>query len=274
MSEPRRDRFLSTVGEDVEDLSRVAPAQPWVSAGPTLSRDGFELLRRSAARDLRVRRLGAAEVAQLDRLVAAGLLDAKGRLTDPGQWVAATLAQPQGEVHVDAAVGRIPFSFRASLRGDHAVVVATASPRPWSGADPDAEQVPASADTLTVDDVPLGYLPVALARWVGLGPAWSLATEPELLPESLVTARLEDPDVPAPAEADVVLREVWRQPWFLWTLQTTAAPHGLVVVHAGDRGCYATVSTPEPGVVAFRAIASYDVWLRLLELVAGATVTG
>jgi hypothetical protein len=245
MSEPRRDPFLATLGEDVEDLSRVAPAQAWASAGPTLSREGFELLRRSAAGDLRVRRLGTGEVAQLDRLVEAGLLDAKGRLTDPGLRVAGTLAQPQGKVHVEAAVGRIPFSFQASLRGDHAVVVATASPRPWSGSDPDAEQV-------------------------GLGPAWSLATEPELLPESVVTARLEDPDVPAPAGADAVLREVWRQPWYLWTLRTTASQHGLVVVHAGDRGCYAMAGGPEPGVVAFRALSSYDVWLRLHELVAEA----
>jgi len=29
-------------------------------------------------------------------------------------------------------------------------------------------------------------------------------------------------------------------------------------------------SGPEPGVVAFRAISSYDVWLRLQELVAEA----
>jgi hypothetical protein len=267
MSEPRRDPFLATLGEDVEDLSRVAPAQAWASAGPTLSRAGFELLRRSAAGDLRVRRLGAGEVAQLDRLVAAGLLDTNGRLTDPGLRVAGTLAQPQGMVHVDAAVGRIPFSFQASLHGDHAVVVATASPQPWSGSDPDAEQVLALADALTIDDVPVGYLPVAVARWVGLGPAWSLATEPELLPEALVAARLEDPEVPAPAEADPLLREVWRQPWYLWTLRTTASQHGLVVVHAGDRGCYAMASAPEPGVVAFRAISSYDVWLRLHELV-------
>ena len=269
MSEPRRDPFLTALGEDVEDLSRVAPAQAWASAGPTLSREGFELLRRSAAGDLRVRGLDAGEVGQLDRLVAAGLLDAKGRLTDSGLRISGTLAQPQGQLHVDAAVGRIPFSFQAFLRGDHAVVVATASPHPWSVSDPDAQQV-ALADTLTIDDVPVGYLPVALARWVGLGPAWSLGTEPEGLPESLVTARLEDPDVPAPADADPLLRAVWRQPWFLWTLRTTASQHGLVVVHAGNRGCYALASTPEPGVVALRAIASYDVWLRLLELVAQA----
>ena len=62
-------------------------------------------------------------------------------------------------MHVDAAVGRIPFSCQAFLRGDHAVVVATASPQPWSGSDPDAEQVVALADTVTIDDVPVGYLP-------------------------------------------------------------------------------------------------------------------
>ena len=55
-----------------------------------------------------------------------------------------------------------------------------------------------------------------------------------------------------------------------WTLRTTASQHGLVVVHAGDRGCYAMASGPEPGAVAFRAISSYDVWLRLQELVAEA----
>ena len=84
---------------------------------------------------------------------------AKGRLTDPGLPFSGTLAQPQGQVHVDAAVGRIPFSCQAFLRGDHAVVVATASPQPWSGSDPDAEQVVALADTVTIDDVPVGYLP-------------------------------------------------------------------------------------------------------------------
>ncbi len=159
MSEPRRDPFLTTLGDDVEDLSRVAPAQARASAGSTLSREGFELLRRSAAGDRRVRGLGAGEVGQLDRLVAAGLLDAKGRLTDPGLRVTGTLAQPQGQLHVDAAVGRISFSCQAFLRGDHAVVVGTASPQPWSGSDPDAEQVVALADTVTIDDVPVGYLP-------------------------------------------------------------------------------------------------------------------
>ena len=47
-------------------------------------------------------------------------------------------------------------------------------------------------------------------------------------------------------------------------------PARLVVVHAGDRGCCAMASAPEPGVVAFRATASYDVWLRRQELVAEA----
>ena len=35
--------------------------------------------------------------------------------------------------------------------------MATASPQPWSGSDPDAEQVVALADTVTIDDVPVGY---------------------------------------------------------------------------------------------------------------------
>ena len=276
---PALDPYLSSVGEPLEDLSRIAASQPFRSAGPSLDRADVEALV-TLDRTLRLRRTAPAG------LVAAGLVDERGRLTDDGRTVTAALTSPTGRLRVESARGSTPLVLDVYLRSGWALVLSTASPAALT-APPRGEDIVTTATGLGLDYVDVAQVPTMIASWVGLAPAWSLATSPQDLPESLVRRRVDDPGTPPPASADANLRHAWEQPWFLWTLQAASSPTGRVLVNAGRAGHFAlTQPTGAPGAdagagsgtddertVGFRAAPSASLWRDLVRLVAEAAGT-
>jgi hypothetical protein len=84
------------------------------------------------------------------------------------------------------------------------------------------------------------------------------------VPISLVMSRLVDPTVPAPIGVDTT---TWQQPWFLWTLRSSATDSGLVMIDADTSGQCAVMETDDAQVTRFAPLSSYDVWLTLNWLV-------
>ena len=70
--------------------------------------------------------------------------------------------------------------------------------------------------------------------------------------------------MPPPAGADAT---AWEQPWFLWTLRSSATDSGLVMVDTGDAGQCAVMETADEKTTRFAPLSSYNVWLTLNWLV-------
>jgi hypothetical protein len=249
---PRLDPYLADDG--LEDLSRIGPSQPFASDGP-----------RIAGVDVDV--LAAAVAGPQDdppaALVAAGLLDADGALTPEGTAVARVLAAPTGRVRVESGRGRAPLTLDVYARDGVAVAVATASPASLVEA-PHGDDLLAAATSVQLDMLDTAAVPGLVAAWVGLAPAWSLATEPAELPEELVTTRVDAPEVPPPPGADAHLRHVWDQPWTLWTLRSGTGD-GVAYVNAGRCGQLA-LTAAEGDAVGLAAVPSAQVWSTLVAV--------
>src|SRR5690606_32668051 len=111
---------------------------------------------------------------------------------------------------VEATCGLAPFTFDAYSAGDRTVVLAGVSPVGWAGSRAPGADIAMMAQRVWVDTRPTSVLPLELARWLGLRPAWSLAVSPATLPLATLTARVDDPDTPVPEGADVRLQRAWR----------------------------------------------------------------
>lgn len=260
MTLPALDPYLDSIGEPLEDLGRVGPSQPFQSAGPAVDRADLEALVRLGRSDLD-------PAAAPPALRSAELVDDEGVLTDGGRAVFSALSAPLGHLRVESARGSTPLVLDVYLRSGWALVLATRSPASLPAA-PKGDAIVAAATQLRLDYVDAAQVPVTVASWVGLAPAWSLGTSPEDLPERDILARVDDPRALPPAGADAHLRHAWEQPWFLWTLQAVHLTHGRVMVNAGRAGHFAlTQGTGD--LVGFRPVPSAAVWLDLVTLVAG-----
>lgn len=273
--EPRRNPFLAELGEDLEDLSGFAGEDPWSPAGPEIGRPGLDLLVRAANDQLETRHLDESGRQALARMTAVGLLDERGGLTDDGHHVVGVMRRADHHVRVEATCGLAPFTFDAYSAGDRTVVLAGVSPVGWAGSRAPGADIAMMAQRVWVDTMPTSVLPLELARWLGLRPAWSLAVSPATLPLATLTARVDDPDTPVPEGADVRLQRAWREPWFLWSIRTAAGPTaaseppGTVGVNAGDAGFFLLSATEDQESAALQAWPSEAVWGRLLTLCLG-----
>jgi hypothetical protein len=269
--EPRRDPFLAELGEDLEDLSGFAGQDPWTPVGPEVGRAGLDLLVRAANGRLASRGLDEQEQQALARMTEVDLLDRKGRLTDDGNHVVEVMRRAGHHLRVEATCGMAPFTLDAYSAGDRTVVLATVSPVGWAGQPAAGTDIAAMAQRVWVETMPTATLPLELARWLGLRPAWSLATSPETLPMATLTAKVDDPSTPVPDRADVRLRRAWEQPWFLWSVRVTggdgaAEPSGAAGVNAGEAGFFSLTRTEHEESALLQAWPSEAVWGRLLAL--------
>jgi hypothetical protein len=260
MTLPRLDPYLVSIGEELEELSGIAASQPYRPGGPTLPREDLAVLAKAATARLR-------KVRATPTLVEAGLMDEDG-LTADGRTLAAVLTQPEARMRVESGRGRAPLTLDISLRGGLGLAVATASPASIDQV-PHGDTILEVAGTVGLDLVDSSGVPALIASWVGLSPAWSLATSPGTLPEETVLSRVDEPSTPPPPGADDHLRYVWSQPWYLWTLRASGA-HGLVVVRAGAAGQFVLTSADEPGHVGFAAVPAAQLWPHLVAQTATA----
>ncbi|WP_456787808.1 hypothetical protein [Cellulomonas sp. P5_C5] len=256
---PRFDPYLASVGEQVEDISRIAAAQPFRSRGPSLPRDDLDLLVRATRAKLRKFRATPA-------LLDAGLMDDQGPTSD-GRTVARLLQVPAGRLHLESGRGRAPLTLDVYVHGTRAIALSTVSPAALVDV-LHGDDLLAAATTVGVDIVASSAVPAHIAAWVGLAPAWSLGTSPVEIAEATVMARVDDPSTPPPPDADAALRYVWEQPWFLLTMTTAPFQRGLFVVNAGPAGQFVVNATTKRGVYVFQAFHSSVVWLTLVDTVA------
>jgi hypothetical protein len=260
---PRTDTYLESVGEHVEDVSRIAATQPFRTHGPTLTRDALAFLAADSRRDRRA--LKAREPRLVESLAAAELTTEKGHPTDAGRAVAGLLTYPRARLRMESGRGSTPLTFDAYIDAGRALIVANPSPAGFEEA-PHGDDIVTAATTVHLDLCDVTHVPLAMAGWVGLAPAWSLATTPELLAEELLLRRADDPAVAPPEDADNNLRYMWSQPWFLWTLQASGVDYGRVMVNAGRAG-HCALTQGEGERVRFGAMMSYSVWLDLVAMV-------
>lgn len=170
------------------------------------------------------------------------------------------MADPHARLLVEASVGRTSLRFDATLARDFATVWATASPRAITTAEDRADGGRAGATTFRV---PPTRLALTIAEWLGLGPALT-DMQPVTLPLSLVMSRLLDARVPTPDGMDAA---TWAQPWFLWTLRSSATDSGLVIVDTAGCGPVAVMEGVDEQATRFSPLSSYNVWLTLNWLV-------
>lgn len=232
LAEPRPDEHWARHGETLEDLSRLHAAQPWAGEGLALSRAAFAAFA-LAGRGLRGPRVRDAEAAaELER---AGLVDASGRLTEDGASTHAVLARADRRIRVETVTDGVPGTYEAARYAGSTVVWATASPQSWAGRGARGKDALESATSGVLQWIPTMHLPAEIAAWLGVGPAWPMATSPAVLPRELVTARADDATVPPPEDADDHLRAVWAEPWSTWSL-TADTGHAVAGLHAGRHG--------------------------------------
>jgi hypothetical protein len=177
---------------------------------------------------------------------------------------AAMVADPDARILVEASVGGSGHRFDATLTGDQAAIAATPSPRRVAGQAPDDPD-----DAPVTVRLPVTRLALAVAQWLGIGPARTAAGDPVTVPISLVMHRLVDPSVPAPVGVDAA---TWQQPWFLWTLRSSATDSGLVMVDTGTSGQCAVMETDDERTTRFAPLSSYNVWLTLNWLISESLV--
>ena len=176
----------------------------------------------------------------------------------------AVLGSPDARILVEASVAATSLKLDATLVRDRATVTATSSPRTPRAGPGTAEQPDTLEHAETTFRVPARRLALTIAQWLGLGPARTPSSDPVTVPISLVMKRLVDPSVPPPEGADVT---TWEQPWFLWTLRSSATDSGLVMVDTGDTGQCAVMETADEHTTRFAPLSSYNVWLTLNWLI-------
>jgi hypothetical protein len=221
---PAADIFAMGRGIDLEFLGAVAAAQPFIPSRSRLTVEDVAELRDGMKRSRRSN----------ERLIAAELADAGGRLTPAGVLAHDLLRKARGGLVAEVLVAghEAPSVLTVQTNGADAVVVADAPP---------GESLPDQ----TLDIIPARTLPIALARWLGLAPAWTFgvaepADQRARFDRGLWDARMADPAAPAPAGAAPGLLRMWEQPWRFVTIRSNR-------VMANGPGFLQLLSTPQAG---------------------------
>ena len=218
---PALDPFASEGGSDFEDLSGVRGAQPYRSSGPPLSEEQIDAVRRGKLR--RVER---------DALEAARLVDPRGRLTETGAAARRALDSPARTVTAEVVGDESAHVSRLEvLQGAKATAV-LAGPPPGS-----------RAGERTLDVIASRTSPIALARWLGLAPAWTVALRDDgewtlPLDPAVLDARLTQAVAPPPPDASRGLRWMWEQPWQIATISGGTPARRLRVITTPRAGYF------------------------------------
>lgn len=109
--------------------------------------------------------------------------------------------------------------------------------------------------SMTFEVAPVSALPIVLARWGGLTPTWNYDDPHDLSDVAALQARVIDPAVPPPGDADPELRTLWAGSWSRWSIRVPATDTALEYLCVTDAGHYVvrrrtaggTVLAPRPG---------------------------
>lgn len=239
-----------------------------------LTRDGLRLLLESDGEPYRRRELGPELAEQYDRLVAAGLLDDRGRVERDARHAVETLRRPDVRMEIEAVVGRTGRRWYAAMGETHAVVLSPPGIAIGPGVDAETvasfdEPPPAEFD---VQIVPKSWAPVAACEWVGIGPRRQrsgLREAPGPIDPAALRRRLADASEPVPPGAGA---ELWEQPLLMWGVRTEPGDAHALVLDGGVTGLWAVVEVES--AVRLLPLPPYEAWCMLLTAITQAYRSG
>lgn len=264
--EPRRDTDLAALGVDVEDLSRVSTRQRFRPVGATLDREGLVALLGAEQAP------GARPPAKAPRdLVKARLSTAEGP-TQEGMRLRAIVQEADRVVEAEGVIGPLRLRFSLYGRGAEAVVLCSDGVSQWVGRPPRGRALSATSARAHVVQTPTAHALQLLVSWLGIGPGWPLAADPQQVPEELVVQRVHDRGTPPPPNADARLTQVWARVGALWTVTAhdlrTRGSSSLAAVDAHDRGAYRLTPAGD-GLVSVEALPGPTALTHLARMVLG-----
>lgn len=262
--EPRRDSDLAALGIDAEDLSHVSTRQRFRPAGATLDREGVVALLGAEPVP------GAQPPAKTPRdLVRAGLATPEGA-TREGMRLRTIVQEADRVIEVEGVVGPLRLRFSLYGRGAEAVVLCSDGVSQWVGKAPRRRALSETSARSHVVEIPTAQAVPMLASWLGVGPAWSLGTNPRQMSEELVVQRVQDRGTPPPSGADAQLKQVWARVGALWTVTAhdlrTRGSWSLAAADAHDRGAYQLTSAGD-GLLTVEALPGPSLLAHLVRMV-------
>lgn len=251
---------------DAERLERYRLLQQATAQreAPLITEAGLRLMVESATSPQRPEAFGEPLRAELEGLVQAGVIGTDGRLNPAAKDLVEAVRRPNVQLQIEVAAGQSVRTFRAWLGYQRAVVLAQSRPAITAADSPldVAGRRPLTQPDYRLQAVVPGWVPVAAAQWLGLGPRESPAASPRL-PLPALFRRLGDPGTPVPGD-DPVLARIWEQPMQLCVISAEpsgerrilldAARAGLWLLAREDSGADATVLAPLPAHAAWRLL--------------------
>jgi hypothetical protein len=218
---------------------------------PVITEAGLRLLLDSATAAQRREALGEQLRPELDRLVQAGLIGADGRLAQGAKDVVEAVRRPTVQMEIEVAAGRSVRAWKAWLGHRRAVILAQPSPAIMAADSPQdvAGRQPAVLTDYSLQAVLPGWVPLAAARWLGLGPREQPGGH-RRLPLAGLLRRLTDPGSPPPGN-DPVLASIWDQPVQMCAITVQPGGEQVLLLDAARTGLWlCTPEDAEPGSAA------------------------
>lgn len=262
--EPRHDGLASRLLQTpVEDLSPLRTEQEYRPSGRIVNPESLSLLLSMANRDALGRFDAAGAKEPVAELQAQGILKGR-RLSAAGVELVQPLRGLQAQFTVSAVGLDGATGMDAWLGGGAALVAAGPSPSQLK-----STAIPhGSCELLSID---AAALPVFLAKWLSMVPAWTVGQHPLRLSGELFDRRLNaGPGVGAPEGLNDAEARMWAQPWLGWNVEHVHSGRKLGWVTAGDAGPFLATADPRSGEVALEPEPVSAVWDSLVGFVLAA----
>lgn len=169
----------------------------------------------------------------IGRLVREGFLTLDGVLDAAGEDFMRPVATAEDVLALRGRCGTERTLMQSWLAGEQ---VSTVSGAP--GADVMAGVVTEDRSRYTVALAERGALASQACTWAGVRAAPALLGGELLVDEDEFTARVIDPQHPAPDGSPAELTELWGQPWFVWEATSSALGVNLAFISAQGAGNY------------------------------------
>lgn len=169
----------------------------------------------------------------IGRLIREGFLTLDGVLDSAGEDFMHPVAAAEDVLALRGQCGGERTLMQSWLAGDQ---VSTVSGMP--GADLMAGVVQENRSRYTVALAERGALASQACTWAGVRAGPALLSDELLVDEDEFTARVLDPQHPAPDGSPAGLAELWREPWFVWEATSSALGVNLAFVSAQGAGNY------------------------------------
>jgi hypothetical protein len=256
--EPRLDEFASArIGAKLEDLSRVSQAQPYHSNGPVLDTRTVQLFESIADSGAVGRFQRGGKKYEIAELSASGYTNEKGQLTSSGKAFATPWRE--FEFGLSIAAQREEMNTGMQIWAGGGLAILAAGPSPFA-----AETMGIAPNQLALDLVTVAQLPMAIASWCSIGPAWTTHGDLRSLQQKQFYARLASAAEPAPADADGAWLRMWHQPWTAWNIRRSGSQSGHSWLNAGSAGHYRVGTKagditlePEPSAVVWDTLVRF-----------------